>query len=166
MLEQTDELIGAIFYVTSGTNVGQKYEYRGATAGWVQTHDASGAVRVTQNTLPGSENNYGSAALGFQASRGKRQPTVINQQTAVTLGSGVANDIMFGGVHISTALTGTCVITGFPGSSGAAVSITLPIGSVGWKDFGDIINTAGAFTVTCATPGDTLFVTVVWSNLL
>lgn len=39
------------FYVLTGTGAGNKYEYRGATAGWVQTHDASGAALVSDGAL-------------------------------------------------------------------------------------------------------------------
>lgn len=126
----------------------------------------SSVQNVAQATLPGSENLPGSASKGYVTSRGKRRASIIGKTTAVTINTGVANDVMFKGVHISTALTGTCVITGFNDSDGAATSITLPIGSVGWKDFGDIINEAGALTVTCSTAGDDNFVTVVWSSLV
>lgn len=47
MLLITDAPVGTEYIVTSGTNVGDKYEYRGATAGWVKTHDVNGAALVS-----------------------------------------------------------------------------------------------------------------------
>lgn len=59
---------GTVFIVTSGTNVGNKYEYRGAIAGWVQTHDSTGAILTVVTTLPegvlpGDKKIQGSAML-------------------------------------------------------------------------------------------------------
>lgn len=87
---------------------------------------------------------------------------VISKTTAVTIGA--QNAVSLIGLHITTALTGTCVITGFSDSDGAAQTITLPIGSVGWKDFGGALNDAGALTVTCSTAGDDNFVSVVYKD--
>lgn len=66
MLLITDAPVGTEFIVTSGTNVGNKYEYRGATAGWVQTSTAAGAANVEPTQLaneqnPGTTNAYGTA---------------------------------------------------------------------------------------------------------
>ena len=90
--------------------------------------------------------------------------SVISKTTAVTIGPSAANTVHLVGLHITTALTGTCVITGFAASDGTAQSITLPIGSVGFKDFRGAINSAGALTVTCSTAGDDNFVSVLWRH--
>jgi len=51
MLLITDAPVGTEFIVTSGTNVGNKYEYRGATAGWPLISSANGAVPVSTASL-------------------------------------------------------------------------------------------------------------------
>lgn len=55
-----------VFMVTSGTGAGKKYEYRGATAGWVQTHDASGTALVADvaNQSGVARNRFISAITG------------------------------------------------------------------------------------------------------
>ena len=87
---------------------------------------------------------------------------VISKTTAVTIGA-AANDTALIGLFLSAALAGTCVITGFADSDGAAQSITLPAATAaGFKDFGGAINTAGPLTITCGTAGDDNFVTVLY----
>lgn len=89
--------------------------------------------------------------------------SVISKTTAVTIGGGVASDTILFGLHITAALTGTCVITGFADSDGTAQSITLPAATTaGFKDFGGILNSAGALTVTCSNAGDDNLVSVIW----
>ena len=88
--------------------------------------------------------------------------SIISKTTAVTIGGGAANDTHLVGVLIHTALTGTCVITGFADSDGAAQSYTLPAGSVGFKDFLAAINSAGALTFTCSNAADDNKVAVLW----
>ena len=63
---------------------------------------------------------------------------------------------------ITTALTGTCVIAGLADSDGTAQSITLPVGSVGEKNFYRAKNVAGALTVTCSNVADDNLVVVLW----
>lgn len=91
--------------------------------------------------------------------------SIISKTAAVTIGPGGTGDVSLIGLHISTALTGTCVLTGFADSDGAAQSYTLPIGSVGFKDFRGARNTAGPLTITCATSGDDNFVMVLWRTV-
>lgn len=87
---------------------------------------------------------------------------VISKTTAVTIGA-AANDTSLIGLMVTAALTGTCVITGFPDSDGNAQSITLPAATpAGFKDFGGAINSAGPLTVTCSTAGDDNLVTVLY----
>lgn len=88
--------------------------------------------------------------------------SVISKTTAVTIGGGVANDTKLVGLMITTALTGTCVITGLADSDGTAQSITLPAGSVGEKNFYRAKNVAGALTFTCSNAADDNLVTVLW----
>ena len=65
--------------------------------------------------------------------------SVISKTTAVTTGGGVAND---------TKLVG--------------LMITLPVGSVGEKNFYRAKNVAGALTVTCSNVADDNLVVVLW----
>lgn len=125
-------------------------------------------IRVTADggmslgdTIAG-ERNEDSPATSYLVIRNESNLSVISKTTAVTIGGGSAGDTHLIGLHITTALTGTCVITGFADSDGTAQSITLPIGSVGFKDFRGAINSAGALTVTCGTAGDDNFVSVLW----
>jgi hypothetical protein len=93
----------------------------------------------------------------------KRNLTVISKTTAVTIGGGVASDTILTGLLITAALTGTCVITGFADSDGAAQSITLPAATTaGFKDFGNALNGAGALTITCSNAGDDNLVSAIW----
>lgn len=93
----------------------------------------------------------------------QRNASVISKTTAVTIGGGVASDTLLTGLVITAALTGTCVITGFADSDGTAQSITLPAATTaGFKDFGNIINAAGALTITCSNAADDNLVTAIW----
>jgi hypothetical protein len=88
--------------------------------------------------------------------------SIISKTTAVTIGGGAANDTHLMGLLIHTALTGTCAITGFADSDGTAQTYTLPVGSVGYKDFLGAINSAGALTITCSNASDDNLVAVLW----
>lgn len=98
----------------------------------------------------------------YMAVRQEANASIISKTTAVTIGGGVANDTHLMGLMIHTALTGTCVITGFADSDGAAQSYTLPAGSVGYKDFLGALNSAGALTLTCSNASDDNLVMVLW----
>lgn len=124
--------------------------------------DSTGNEKVTQGTLLAGERNVDSTTNSYVVTRDESNVTIIGLTTAITIGGGAAGDTHLIGLHITTALTGTCVITGFSDSAGVATSLTLPIGSVGFKDFKGAINSAGALTVTCSTPGDDNFVAVLW----
>lgn len=108
------------------------------------------------------ERRSDSATLSYVAVRQEANLTIISKATAVTIGGGVAGDTHLMGLLINTALTGTCVITGFADSDGAAQSYTLPAASVGFKDFMGAINSAGALTITCSNVGDDNLVAVLW----
>jgi len=92
----------------------------------------------------------------------KATATIISQTTATTIGGGVANDTRLVAVHISAALTGTCVIDGFGDHASSAQSFTLPVGSVGFKDFYGAVNAEGALTFTCSNAADDNLVMVLW----
>lgn len=98
----------------------------------------------------------------YLATRVEANATIISAVAAQTIGGGVASDTHLIGIHIAKALTGTCVITGFADNTGTAKSFTLPIGSVGLKEFFGALNTAGALTVTCADALDDDLVMVLW----
>lgn len=118
-------------------------------------------VRELLTTLAG-ERLQSSATNSYLAVRQEANVAIISKTTAVTIGGGVANDTHLLGIMISTALTGTCAITGFTDSDGAAQTYTLPAGSVGYKDFLGAFNSAGALTITCSNAADDNLVMVFW----
>lgn len=124
--------------------------------------DNVGNTKVTQGSLLAGERNVDSATNSYQVVRDEANLTIIGLTTAITIGGGVAGDTHLIGIHISTALTGTCVIAGFGDSAGVATSFTLPAGSVGYKEFKGAINSVGALTVTCSNGADDNLVAVLW----
>lgn len=121
------------------------------------------------STIPSSEQanitglrNPSSTTAAYLPVRQECNLSIISKTTAVTIGAGAANDTHLMGIHIHTALTGTCAITGFADSDGVAQTYTLPAGSVGYKDFFGAINTAGALTITCSNASDDNLVAVLW----
>lgn len=124
--------------------------------------DQDGDIGVKLNNLIAGERNVSSATDSYQVFRQEANASIISKTTAVTIGGGVANDTHLMGLMIHTALTGTCAITGFADSDGAAQTYTLPVGSVGYKDFLGAINSAGALTITCSNASDDNLVMVLW----
>ncbi len=124
--------------------------------------DANSNVGTTLATTLAGERNASSATDSYLAVRQESNASIISKTTAVTIGGGAASDTHLMGLLIHTALTGTCVITGFADSDGTAQSYTLPAGSVGYKDFLGAINSAGALTVTCSNASDDNLVMVLW----
>lgn len=112
--------------------------------------------------LEAGERRHDSATDSYVAVRQEANASIISKTTAVTIGGGVAGDTHLMGLLIHTALEGTCAITGFADSDGAAQTYTLPAGSVGYKDFLGAINSAGALTITCSTANDDNRVMVLW----
>lgn len=110
----------------------------------------------------GGERNTSSTTNNYDVIKNECNVTIIAVQTAVTIGGGAVDDTYLLGLHIHTALTGTCVITGFTDSAGAAASYTLPAGTVGHVPFYAARNTAGALTVTLSTLGDASKAAVLW----
>ena len=120
------------------------------------------ACRSTLATTLAGERNPASSTDSYVAVRQEANASIISKTTAVTIGGGVANDTHLMGLLIHTALTGTCVIAGFADSDGIAQSYTLPVASVGYKDFLGAINSAGALTITCSNAADDNLVMVFW----
>lgn len=157
--KKTPQPLGAVAYET---DTGNKYEYRGSTAGWVNTN-TDGANHVADQTIPPGGRNPTSSTTSYVVIREECNLSVISKTTAVTIGGGVANDTHLMGLQITAALTGTCVITGFADSDGTAQSITFPAATpAGFIDFKGAINSAGALTVTCSNAGDDNLVSVMW----
>jgi hypothetical protein len=123
---------------------------------------SDGSQWTLEQGLMAGERNPLSATLSYLVVRQECNLAVISKTTAVTIGGGVAGDTHLMGLLITTALTGTCVIAGFADSDGTAQSITLPAGSVGFRDFLGAINSAGALTVTCSNAADDNLVSVLW----
>lgn len=125
-------------------------------------HDASNNKYVTVASLISGERNPSSSTTSYLVTRQEANASIISKTTAVTIGGGVAGDTHLMGLLIHTALTGTCAITGFADSDGAAQTYTLPAGSVGYKDFLGAINSAGALTFTCSNAADDNLVMIFW----
>ncbi len=127
-----------------------------------QLKGTSGAAHTFEQGLMAGEELVASATNSVQRVVQACNLSVISKTTAVTIGGGAANDTRLMGLLITTALTGTCVIAGFADSDGNNQSITLPAGSVGFRDFLGAINSAGALTVTCSNAADDNLVSVLW----
>jgi len=125
------------------------------------TADSTG-LQTTLGTAIAGERNPSSATASYLVVRQEANLSIISKTTAVTIGGGAANDTHLMGLMISTALTGTCAITGFADSDGTAQTFTLPAASVGFKDFFGAINSAGALTITCSNASDDNLVAVLW----
>ena len=119
-----------------------------------------------QNNLTAIENPDSATNKALRV-RGRTNLSVISKTTAVTIGGGAANDTLLKAIHITTALTGTCVITGFFDSDNAAQSITLPaltpVGKYLEADYA--INAAGPLTVTCSNAAEDNNVIVEWVSV-
>ena len=126
------------------------------------TDTTNNAVKTTLATTIAGERLQDQATKSYLEVRQAANASIISKNSAVTIGGGVANDTHLMGLLIHTALTGTCAITGFADSDGAAQTYTLPAGSVGYKDFLGAINSAGALTITCSNASDDNLVMVLW----
>lgn len=134
-----------------------------SASGLPTNQKASGnAAHTIEQGLFAGEELTGSAVNSVQRVVQACNLSIISKTTAVTIGGGAANDTRLMGLLIHTALTGTCVITGFADSDGTAQSYTLPVGSVGFRDFLGALNSAGALTITCSNASDDNLVAVFW----
>lgn len=120
------------------------------------------AVKTTYASTMAGERLQDQASNSYLAIRNEANLAIISKTTAVTIGGGSASDTHLIGLHIHTALTGTCAITGFADSDGAAQTYTIPAGAVGHFPFYAALNTAGALTVTCSNASDDNLVAVFW----
>jgi hypothetical protein len=128
-----------------------------------QVKGTSGAVHTLEQANVAGLRNPSSTNNSYVIGRPEANLAVISKTTAVTIGGGAANDTHLIGLFITEALTGTCVITGFSDSDGAAQSITLPAATAaGFRDFFGARNAAGALTLTCSNAGDDNKVCVLW----
>lgn len=123
--------------------------------------DRAKTSTTLDSTIAG-ERNSSSATNSILATIDETKLTVISTTSAVTIGGGSANDTYLKRIRVLAALTGTCVVTGFADSAGAAQSFTIPAAFVGGIDFGGAKNTAGALTITCSNATDDNLVLVMW----
>ncbi|HHS83705.1 MAG TPA: hypothetical protein ENK38_02110 [Gammaproteobacteria bacterium] len=129
---------------------------------WV-TLVTSGAGLVADQSIGAGARNPSSTKESYLVTREECNLTIVDVQTAITIGGGVANDTHLMGVMINVALTGTCVIAGFEGSAGTAISITIPAATpAGFIDFKAAINSKGPLTVTCSNASDDNNVQILW----
>ncbi|MGL5935268.1 MAG: hypothetical protein ACRCZI_06555 [Cetobacterium sp.] len=104
-----------------------------------------------------------SGAASYVAVRNEANVAVISKTTAVTINTGVTGDTHLLGLFLTTALTGTCTISGFGDSDGTAQTITLPAGTTaGHKDFLASLNSAAPLVITCSNAADDNVVLVFW----
>lgn len=123
----------------------------------------NGAKPTELVTQISGERLVGLAGKDYLAVRNEANVAIISKTTAVTIGAGAANDTHLLGLLLTAALTGTCAITGFADSDGAAQTYTLPAATTaGYKDFLAAKNSAGALTITCSNAGDDNLVMVFW----
>lgn len=142
------------------TDTGNTYKVYGSI--WYQTKSA-GENMVSNQSIGAGARNPTSTTQSYVVVREECNLTIVDIQTAITIGGGVANDTHLMGLMINVALTGTCVITGFEGSAGTAISITIPAATpAGFIDFKGAINSKGALTVTCSNVADDNDVQVLW----
>lgn len=127
-----------------------------------QVDATDGAQHVAEQGNITGVRNSSSSTNAYVPVRQECNLSIISKTTAVTIGAGAANDTHLMGIMIHTALTGTCAITGFADSDGAAQTYTLPTGAVGYFDFKSAINSAGALTITCSNAADDNLVAVLW----
>lgn len=137
-----------------------------SAAGPVLPNGTERAGHTYEQGLGAGERNADSATLSYLVAGEAANIAVISKVTAVTIGAGAANDIRLLSVEIMAALTGTCAITGFADSDGAAQTITYPAASAaGVRDWDGAINSAGALTFTCSNVADDNLVIVRWRAL-
>jgi hypothetical protein len=128
----------------------------------VDVSSSTTALDVNLATDLAGERNPDSAVNSYIVVRDEVNMTIISTTSTSTIGGGSAGDTHLVGLHISTALTGVCVIAGFGDTTGTSTSFIMPAGSVGYKEFKGAKNNIGALTVTCPTTGDDNFVAVFW----
>ncbi len=124
-------------------------------------HDETVKDVGLRNALAG-ERGVDSPLLSYMSVSPECTGSIISATTAQILNTGVAGDSLFFGVHFVKALTGTCVISGMADTAGTAKSLTFPAGSIGYKEFPGVTNSAGPLTVTCSNAADDDVAVVFW----
>jgi len=122
----------------------------------------NGARDVNEKGQIGGERNTSSTNNNYDVIKNECNATIISTTAAVTLGGGVADDTFLLGIHVHTALTGTCVIAGFADEAGNALSYTIPAAFVGHIPFYAARNLKGALTITCSNAADDNKVMALW----
>lgn len=114
------------------------------------------------STIAG-ERNASSSTNSYLDTRAVGTPVLLTGIAATAIGgSTAANDTHLKRIIINTALAGTVTIAGFEDTAGAAQNFVLPIGlAAGSYEFGDILNTKGALTITMSSATDNNRVMVV-----
>lgn len=120
------------------------------------------AAKFSHAALDACERLQDSATKGHCVIVDAANLSVVSTTSAVTIGGGVANDTYLKRIIVLAALTGTCVVTGFADTAGAAQSFTIPAAFVGERNFGGAKNSAGALTVTCSNAADDNLMLVEW----
>lgn len=82
----------------------------------------SGSGHVMEQGVVGGERNTSSTENNFTVIKNECNLTVVSTTSAASIGGGAADDTYLLGLHIHTALTGTCVIAGFADEAGNAQS--------------------------------------------
>lgn len=130
------------------------------------TLDGSGNQLMTLGTTLAGERLQDQPNKSYLAIRNEANVAIISKTSAVTIGGGSASDTHLIGIHIHTALTGTCVINGFADSDGNAQAYTIPASTIGHIPFYGALNTAGALTITCSNASDDNLPMVFWRPAL
>ena len=115
----------------------------------------SGYPVQEQSNITGLRNPSSATNAWIPTRAGTVYAVIISATSAVAIGgSAVANDRQLIRVQVHTALTGTCVISGFQDEAAGAKSYTIPAAFVGERSFDYALNSAGALTVTCSNAAD------------
>jgi len=128
-----------------------------------EIHATNNALHVAdQSHMPGGRNESSTTA-DYLVITDQCNLTIVDIQTAITINTGVAGDTHLKAILINVALTGTIVITGFEGSAGTAISITIPAGTpAGLIDFKGAVNSIGALTITASNAADDNNIQILW----
>jgi len=157
-------LLAMALLLTGGVpfSVAEQIQLRQDAGGVTTLGGVDDAAKVSQAGMLACERLQDQASKGHCVIVDAANLSVISKTTAATIGGGVANDTYLKRIIVLAALTGTCVVTGFADSDGAAQSFTIPATFVGERNFGGAKNSAGALTVTCSNASDDNLVLVEW----
>lgn len=147
----------------------------GPLIGAVQVGAAQSEPRVTdratetleQGLGPG-ERNSANPSNNYAANKHEANSTMLADGTsAQNIGAGGTTPIYLMGVYIHTALAGTLTITGFVDPTGAAASLVIPVGAVGWAiQPGNARRLESGCTMTKSSASDDDKILVDWRPIL